>query len=1426
MPRIANASLTKQFLWRVFELPAARFDGWLQSEIMPDVISFECFNGPAGDQRLINSRPGRISTHMQILVFGMHRSGTSIVARLLNMMGAYFAPEGVEMPAHSTNPKGFWERKDVNELCIGLLRSADCEWYRISSFSIDKIPSEALEEFREKARQIILRLDAHRPWFLKEPRLCVMAPLWLELLEAPVCLFVHRAPLEVARSIEMRDGFPLLFGLALWERYMTAALNDTRGRVRLEVGHADLMADPVGTVRRLAQDLDQLGVHGLRLPSDQEILAFIDPSLHRANEKEFADGIELSPSQKKLAKALRTGAALMATKPIASSDSTRAVLSMYEETIDSRKKITALEKHQAALQERHATVQERHATLSAELAAAGAQLRKQSAKVQLLTRQKAEEGTKVAHLTERNRILKQALDTIEQNFRQLTESKTFHFVVYSARKLGLVSRKPRRCVEAIKNQFRTARKAIKIAKERVRANFEPPPESKQKPEDARFRDKISEALSLRIVASAKNALPLPPRPAPGKVSICFIVLHHSGEQHLRNLFSSFLRVNTLNSVEFRLVLHACTDGSREVVGSFQSRLPIKVTDCDDNQSFACSNNQAAEATSAEYLVFLNNDIVFQDNVVPELLRSLQDRRNGVAGVRLVFPPDRLINASALQHGGIKFRPDPQFFFYRPFNLGLQDFIPDTPRVLEKFPAVTAALAMCRRSDFLAVGGFCEKYLYGYEDVDLCLLFRRLLGLRSVSVNHVACIHDESATRRLNKTEGLRRRRLNNIDYLVRRHGWYLRREILAHKMAGKLFFSDQPLTAAFAVTESTPAAAAGDFFAASELAAACRNEFGWKIRYLSRQNEWYDLEGVDVLVVLIDSYEPSKIRQTKPDLVKVAWMRNWFERWASRPDFDHYDLYFCSSTKSARWLREAHRKPAWVFPLATNPHSFAQHRPDSSLSSDYCFTGSYWRTEREIETAVQPQKLEGYKFAVFGKGWETHPTFGAYAKGFRPYSEMPVVYSSTRVVVDDANSVTKEWGSVNSRVFDALVAGALVITNGAVGSAEIFDGELPTYRSPDELQSLLNRYLGDEKQRRRLVARLQERVLARHTYRHRARTLKRILIERARRGYRVAFKIGAPSRREAPHWGDYHFARSLGRCFAAKGHSFRIDCLDEWERPECFGDDIVIVLRGLSRYHPKPGQINLIWNISHPDKIEDDEYEEFDHVFVASSRHAAEIAQRLPTPVDALLQCTDPEIFFPDPNPDVSAEKLLFVGNSRKQYREVVRLAVEAGMPLGVYGTHWPMFIPANYIRGEYVDNTILRQHYSRCEILLNDHWPSMRERGFISNRLFDGAASGAFIISDSVEDGGEVFGDDLVTYRGQSDFRDQVQYYLSHPEERRVRAKRLRARVLSAHTFACRADVLLTRIKEIDRRKRGIEELTVHPPEDPVAQATVAAKI
>jgi O-antigen biosynthesis protein len=1555
---------------------------------------------------------------MQIVIFGMHRSGTSSVARLLNMMGAYFAPEGAEMRAHKANPKGFWERKDINDLCIRVLHSAKCDWHRLASFSIDKIPAAALKEFQDEARQIILGLDAHRPWFVKEPRLCVLAPLWLELLEVPICLFVHRSPLEVARSLEMRDGFPIPFGIALWERYMTAALNATRKLRRIQINHADLLADPVAVVQSLGKRLAALGVSGLHSPSDDEILAFIDPSLHRAKEEEISAAV-ITGAQKKLWDAFESERAMRSTKPLRFSSGSQEILIRHDEAMAVRKQVAQLEGRNNALASELAKLNESIAAARVQLArrdeelrllkvakenadkSAGigrqihdtvvraieslrqtarsdAELQLQKAQIanwasertvverelkqheaelsrlrqaQVNSERELEQRTaemtrlrrtqedsnrklrereteiaklrqaevdskrgsqqleaelarlsqeltvaearnanldelltlargKVDELTRRNRILKKGLDTIEGHFRRLRDSRSFHFMVYRARRFGLVSRTPRRCLEAIKDQFSAIRKATKQAKldlparpaagtahdvpavvegaanDVVSAESRPldipiaedpsltSPTSENQPVDiaicqshrpddliagaeaavpvietalamlpdiirpcidAERERRILEAAAFRANSSSNHAIRLPPPIAQTDTpSACFIVLHRSGEQHLRNLFRSFLEVNTLPRMEFRVVLHQCFDGSREVIASFQDRLDIKITEEAENRSFAYSNNRAAEQTSAEYLIFLNNDIIFKDNVTPELLRILQDPRSGIAGVRLLFPAGDLKYPDCLQHGGVKFQPDPAHFFHRPWNIGAHIDIFDTPPVPETFPAVTAALAACRRNAFLAVGGFCEDYFYGYEDVDLCLSFRRVLGLRSVSANHVSCVHNESATGRRDTSDAIRRRRTNNIAHLVRRQGWYLRRRTLLDKMSGALFFSDRLLTLAFAVSEATPETAAGDYFTASELGEACAKEFGWQVRYISRTEDWYDLKDVDVLVVLIDGYELSKIRGAKPDLGKIAWLRNWFERWASRPEFEQYDLFLCSSAKSARWLRETQRKPAWVFPLATNPTRFTGGKRVSHLESDCCFTGSNWLLAREIGSAVQPQMLDGYKFVVFGRGWDSHPTLGPYAHGFLPYAEMPDVYASTRIVLDDANHVTKSWGSVNSRVFDALAAGALVITNGIAGAAEFFGEELPAYRSPAELEVLLRRYLDSESERRELVDRLRKRVLSRHTYRVRARTLKKILITRARRSYRIALKIGAPTRSQIQHWGDYHFAHSLGRCFAEEGHSFRIDCIDEWERPESFGDDVAIVLRGLSRYQPRPGQINLMWNISHPDKIEDDEYEGFDHVFVASRSHAGVLAHQVSPPVSPLLQCTDPYIFYPDPNPAVPAEELLFVGNSRKQDREAVRFAVQAEMPIGVYGTFWSMFIPSSYIRGEYIENSVLRQHYSRCTILLNDHWPSMRDRGFLSNRLFDGAATGAFMISDAVDDAAGIFGEDLVTYRTNSEFCDLVTYYLRHSRERHEKAARLRERVLGTHTFADRAREILRRIKDLDSLKRS----------------------
>jgi spore maturation protein CgeB len=552
---------------------------------------------------------------------------------------------------------------------------------------------------------------------------------------------------------------------------------------------------------------------------------------------------------------------------------------------------------------------------------------------------------------------------------------------------------------------------------------------------------------------------------------------------------------------------------------------------------------------------------------------------------------------------------------------------------------------------------------------------------------------------------------------------------------------------------------------------------------------------------MVYAYDLSKIRHAKPGLVKIAWLRNWFDRWAERACFDDYDIYLCSSRKGAEFI-EGRGKKVHIFPIATNEKRFKPEDRQTQYFCDYCFTGHKWGVTRDIEVMLDPTQLK-YKFAVYGNNWDNHDRFGQYWKGFVQYSELPSIYSSTRIVIDDVvNDITKPWGSVNSRVFDALSCGALVITNDVKGSQELFDGKLPVYETSEELQSLLNLYLGDENKRLGLVAELRKSVLENHTYTHRAYKLQSILIDFFDKKFRIAIKVPVPKKGEADEWGDYHFALALKRAFVKLGHSVRIDLLPDWDTQLGFGDNVVIVLRGLSKYKPKSEHINLMWNISHPDKITSEEYELYDHIFVASHQYADKLSKEISKPVTSSLQCTDTNLFYPELVDQVPEHKVLFVGNSRKQYRTIVKHAIESGLPVSIYGTLWEKIVPKEYIKGTHIKNTELRLYYSKCGVLLNDHWPSMGDSGFISNRIFDAGACGACIVSDEASGISDLFGDAVVIYRNAAELKHIVNDLLSNREKREAKGEKLRAVVSTGHSFENRVEEILKVIEEIDSVK------------------------
>src|SRR5690606_20224130 len=123
-------------------------------------------------------------------------------------------------------------------------------------------PPAAVDAFRREAAAVLETLEPRRPWFIKEPRLCLLVRELLPLLTRPVFVHVTRNVFDVADSLERRDGMSNEAALSLWKRYSSAAFAASDGWPRVLIDYDALIADPLTTTQRLHDDLVACGVQG------------------------------------------------------------------------------------------------------------------------------------------------------------------------------------------------------------------------------------------------------------------------------------------------------------------------------------------------------------------------------------------------------------------------------------------------------------------------------------------------------------------------------------------------------------------------------------------------------------------------------------------------------------------------------------------------------------------------------------------------------------------------------------------------------------------------------------------------------------------------------------------------------------------------------------------------------------------------------------------------------------------------------------------------------------------------------------------------------------------------------------------------------------------------------------------------------------
>ena len=192
---------------------------------------------------------------MPICVVGMHRSGTSVTARVLSQLGVDLGPEETLLEADAEdNPRGYWEQRGILALNDELLERLGGPWTDPPRLREGWHLSSRLDDLRRRADALLESTFGDGPWGWKDPRCSLTLPFWRSVAPAMRVVVCVRHPLEVAESWARRGpGFDAGYALELWIEHTARALIDSEGLPRLVIHHQDFFRDLDGQIARLAR---------------------------------------------------------------------------------------------------------------------------------------------------------------------------------------------------------------------------------------------------------------------------------------------------------------------------------------------------------------------------------------------------------------------------------------------------------------------------------------------------------------------------------------------------------------------------------------------------------------------------------------------------------------------------------------------------------------------------------------------------------------------------------------------------------------------------------------------------------------------------------------------------------------------------------------------------------------------------------------------------------------------------------------------------------------------------------------------------------------------------------------------------------------------------------------------------------------------
>ena len=235
--------------------------------------------------------------------------------------------------------------------------------------------------------------------------------------------------------------------------------------------------------------------------------------------------------------------------------------------------------------------------------------------------------------------------------------------------------------------------------------------------------------------------------------------------------------------------------------------------------------------------------------------------------------------------------------------------------------------------------------------------------------------------------------------------------------------------------------------------------------------------------------------------IKVLWVHSHPEKITSS-GLARYDHVFCASQTMAARAR-ALGSPATALELATSlqPRS-------TSIKHEVVFVGN--ARPGGSRAVIDQMGTPDFGLKIWGGGYVSLPQ-GSWMGDYLEYADLPELYASSVISLNDHLPSMAESGIVTPRIYDILASGGFCISDANPGINEVFGDAVPQYRTSAELRSLIKHFLAHPDERLKLMA-AGQKIALESTWPDRARALMAPITD----GPEYESFAGSQSRRRAP----------------------------------------------------------------------------------------------------------------------------------------------------------------------------------------------------------------------------------------------------------------------------------------------------------------------